>query len=1007
MKKRLLTEAAAVAVALTSLTAYAASNSVVMYGDTAQRTHVSTISDPYPWMPEATLTNAKDPNTGLTINNLASASTAIGAGGVMFYPVSVGSIGNNYQGINGYMIAFDVSKWTGGKPAVIGINQIPNVSNSSPVYDPNTGAAYLAAGTKFYTFTISGGRLSNTSVSIGGAGTSNYNQVVSYPLYVTAAQAGTPTDEIWVSTQNGWLYSINPSTMQVIGSVNIGQRMDASPALVTASDGTKYIAVTGADDPNGHNANYGGKSGVGMLFLVNPITGNYKYLANPYGAISSTASPVATSTGIIMWNDGEGNVFVGKIAPDGTVSILQQHPNVGDGQTSWDGESAYAENQYIEPFTDGGTYGYATINPATGAGKQYASSGQSGQLAPVGSPEISANGNMYIADAVGGIDEIQPNPQNGNLYDGTKGGWLPSFGSSEGTPLSTAAEINVGSKLNKTEPTLTLATNQGLELWINAGEYLTFETQANTGSYTSSSSTQFSQSLKLAVGTGNLPTDSGNHDVIAFDLSVNGGTQKDDVGAVGTYDAAGNPLTGSIAVSQNDLNTWLANYDKQYPSAWNTSAQNNVVVTAYAHTSTDVENYVFQGSTAERGGQAAFVTVNFPAPSASTPTAPGNPPIGCVENGNVACSSALPGYTEWRFLSPGMLGVLEGKSYPAVHSNGTNYTGGTAWKIHPITEQAITSKAAAQTTTYYSSQRNPGGINDSQTANWWNNFTIEFVNSAKTSASFNLNGTLKTTGDMLYSKRYISSWTPHWSEACSLYGCWWIWEGYTPNYSTEYLYRNVSVTETESASLNVPLGQTAWWNPSTVNVTASGSFGSGETPITPAGSSMSWSQPVWAAYGGWVSSVNGNRSSEVGITSGLGGTTGLTANSMLPGTPTDGTPANVPAPSALNGVWYSDAPIPPIPAGGDTSPQGAPTSHPFDAEHNGGVLMQPSVSASDYPQLGAGEWYVMPTYTITSGSGTFEHPQISTWIPTWSKPWAGSSGQGVVTSTKSTINWNS
>jgi hypothetical protein len=812
------------------------------------------------------------------------------------------------------------------------------------------------------------------------------------------------TDSIWVSTKNGWLYSINPSTMQVIGSINIGQRMDASPALVTASDGTPYIAVTGANDTNGNNATFGGKSGVGMLFLVNPNTGKYKYLANPY-TISSIASPVATSKGIVMWNDGEGDVFVGSIAPNGTVSILQKHPQIGSGQTSWDGESAYANGQYIEPFTDKGIYGFATITPSNGKGQQISASGQTGLIHPAGTPEISASGSMYLTDYSGGIDQVNPDPQNGNLYDGTGGNWLPSFGTSMGTPLSTAAEIMAGSKTGNVIPTLTLATTKGLELWIDTGEYLTFETQANTGSYTSSSATTFSQPLKLAIGLGNLLKDVGNTDRIDFNINVNGGTFKDDVGSVSTYSASGNPLTGSITIPTGTLNSWLTNYKAAYNTAWNNSGENNAVVEAYPQAG-DTENYMFQGSTAERGGQAAFVTVTFPAASTTTPIAPANPAVGCVSNGNVACSSALPGFTEWRFLSPSMNGIAEGKSYPAVHQYGTNFSGGYANKLHPIAEQIINSNPAATTTAYYSSQRNAGGINDSQTGNWYNNYTIEFVNGAKTSASFNINGTLHTTGDMLYSKRYISSWTPHWSQQCDMWGCWWVWEGYTPNYSTEYLYRNVAVTETESASLNVPKGWTQWWNPSSVNVSAVGGFGSEDKVYTPAGTAMSWSQPVWASYGGWVSSTNGNRSSEVPVTSGLGSTTGQTPNSMVAGTPTDQAPANVPAPDMLNGVWYSDAPIPPIPAGGDTSPQGAPASHSFDSEHNGGVLMEPSVSSSDYPQLGAGEWYVMPTYTV-SGASTFEHNQISTWIPTWSKPWANSSGQGSVTSVKSTFTANS
>nr|NNM90109.1 hypothetical protein [Bacilli bacterium] len=981
MKKRVLTSIAAVAVTLTMTTAFAASP-VVMFGDNAQRTHANSIADAYPWAKEAALTSATDPKTGLTVSSLGSSSTAIGAGSVLFYPVSAGTASNNFQG-QGYMIAYDTSHWVGGKPTVIGINQIPNVSNSSPVYDPNNNDAYLAAGTKFYRFSVAGGTLSSMAVSIGGTGTlnggKNYNQVVSYPLYLTATQSGLSVDTVWISTQNGWLYAIDPNTMAVVYSHNFGVRFDASPALVTATNGTPYIAVTGAYDAN--NASFGGQSGTGTLFLIDPVTGLAQYAANPYPGVPSVASPVATSKGHVAWNDTEGDVLLGTINPGGTISILQQHASIGDSQTSDLSESGYANGQYIVPFTDRGMIGYATVDLTDGLVNQYKSAGTTGQLYPIGSPEISASLNMYLADQEGGIDQIGPDPSNGYLFDGTHGSWLPSFGTSGGTPLSTPSELNLGTDLGTVLPTLTLATNQGLELWVNQGEYLTFGSD-----YTSTSPTAFSTGLTLSIGANNLSKDAGNTDKIDFNINLNGGAFRNDVGSVSTYNAAGNPVTGAITIPTGTLDTWLTNYKTAHPTAWISTGMNNAVVEAYPQNG-DTGNYVFQGSTAASDGSNAEVTVSFPAAPAALPT----PPSALTAVSDP--SSVLPGYTEWRFLSPGMFNVNEGVTYPSVDTATMHTVLGTAWKEHPIPEQAINSSPAATTSAYYTNQQNGGGVSDTQTANWWNNFTIEF-NATTRPASFSVQGQVKTDGDMLYRKTYIGSWQPHWYWVSFWFGGgYWNWDGYTPVYNTEYLYRNVGVVETESASLSIPRGETYWWNPSTVNVSASGTFGNGDTPITPAGSGMSWTQPVWASYGGWIpgGSLEGVDYSQVPITTGLGNTNthGLTPNSMLPGT------------------WYSDAPMPAPPYGGDDSLQGYPTVHAFDAEHNGGVLFQPNVSNSDYPQLGSPQWWVQPTYTVTSGSGTFEHPQINTWVDTWAKPWGNNGGQGITSTSKSTVTWHS
>ncbi len=1010
-----------------------------MFGDTPQRTHVNSITDQYPWTTEATIKNINVDGISLSGSQMNSSSTAMGDGNMMYFPISAGSESNNFQG-TGYMTVWDMSHWSGGEPKPLAAMQIPNVSNSSPIYDPTTGDAYLAAGTEFYRFHWNGSTLQKTSVSIGGTGNlnsgQNYNQVVSYPLYVTASELGTSSGEIFITTQNGFLYEVDPNTMTIVGYRNIGVRFDASPSLVTATDGTTYIAVTGAYDAN--NNSYGGSSGTGMLFLINPSTGQYRYLVNPYGAIPSVASPVATSQGHVMWNDTQGDVFLGTINPNGTVSKDNKWQNIGNGQTSYLSESGYANGQYIVPFTDKGTYGYATVDPnvSTNQVERISISGSSGQLEPMGSPEISASGNMYLADQAGGIDRISPDPSNGNLYDGKQGGWLPSFGSSTGTPLSTPSELMLDTKIGTEAPTLTLATNQGLELWANGiekGEDLTF-----ASNYTSSSPIQFSQPLTLTPSASNLPVSPGNTDKIDVDFLLNGETKMDDIGSVSTFDSSGNPLTGTITIPTSALDSWLSAYEKKYPNAWNQSGQNVAVIETYPD-AVDQYTYQFIGSTAAPKGGSATVTVEFPAPS-NTPTTTTFDPKLCVQSNGMSCSSEEPGsvgtyggYLEYRNLQPGQNSIGEGVDYSS--HNTMKYVDPTlgtpiAYKLHPIPEQAITSAKAEPYTSYYTWQKNEGAYTFNQTPNWFNQYTVEFVNGTSSAQNIQIGAELDTVGDVLYSKRYITSWSPEVIDTvCGKYSC--SYEvSYTPNYGTEYLYRNANITEKISpVSLHIPFAVTYWWDPTTassmqnavnVQATPQRSFSGSDTPITPSGSSLSWSQPVWASYGPWEPSSAADTKvyEQVPETAGLPASNtppSTTPENMLPGTPSDTGifAAGVQAPDQLKNTWYSNAPAP-IPftfwTGNPTSqPTGTPVSHPFDSAHNGGTLFEPMSGNAGSPSK---YWWVMPVYSVATGDmSIFEHPEISAWIPSAvnnyaTNPWQHNSGTPVTSGESTQVTWN-
>ncbi len=798
MKKRTITSIAAVVVALTTMIAYAASG-IVMFGDNVSRTHVNGIADQYPWTTEATINSINIDGISLSGSQMYSSSTAMGAGNLMYFPIAAPIISINGSQEpdptgQGYMTVWDMGNWSGGKPTALAATRVTGVSNSSPVVDSATGDAYLAAGTEFYRFHWDSATktLQNTSVSIGGASNLNggkgYSQTVSYPLFISASEINAPTDSIWISTQDGWIFAVDPSTMAIIYSHNFGVRFDASPSLAVATDGTPYIAVTGAYDAN--NDSFGGSSGTGMLFLINPKTGTSQYVANPYGPIPSTASPIATSAGHVMWNDTEGDVFLGSISPSGNVSITLQKQNIGNGQTSYLSESGYANGQYIVPFTDKGTYGYATVDPnvPTNQVERISISGSSGQLEPMGSPEISASGNMYLADQAGGIDRISPNPSNGNLYDGTQGGWLASFGASTGTPLSTPSELMLDTASGTEEPTLTLATNQGLELWDDVGANYTFG-----GDYTSTQPAQFTTPLALILGANDLPTGSGNSDQIAYSMSVNGGPFH--------YVTESPVYSGSTPQSQINLSTSLLNntFAPWKQSGWKSSQTNSVVIRAYAPSS-DQYGYTFNSADSGQDQAQADVTVTFPA--SGTTIQPQTP---------VYESDTEPFYVILRTIAPGSPdkeGAMAGYPPGKVPMN-------PVYQDTPIAESTDGSHSGVFSL----------GITDGYPS--------------QLPITFKLKATMKTVIDQPYPYTYLSGYTRHHScsgtppnQSCDTW--------YTPNYKTITLYHNLPVSETAEQSFTMSNGESELWNSWNVTATIQG------------GSPSTMSLHGFAPFGAWV-----------------------------------------------------------------------------------------------------------------------------------------------------------
>lgn len=722
MKKSTLSSIAAATLVLTTVTtAFAASSSsgVVMFGDSAGRQHVNSISDPFPWTQEAFLGQMTVPSSKVTLLSsdlysgmasstlttltsslqarssvsvpMAGNSSAIGAGNILAYPVSAPN--DDPNGL-GYLTFWNMASWVAGpngeQPQLLKVVPIKGVSNSSPVYDPATGDIYLAAGGTFYKFTKSFYQGNNAqayqTTDISTANPIQANQVVSYPLFATASQLGAPVNSMWISSQNGNLYVVNPSTMKLIATIGIKVRLDASPSLVTTTDGKPVIAVTGAYNPN--NASYyvqgtGVRSGTGMLFLINPQNFRQSRAADPYGSIPSVASPISLhgatlngvkiNNGYMLWNDVEGDVMMGSISPSGAFHKVRNWPNIGSGQTSYSSESAFSPtaDEFIEPFTNNHG-GIGIVDLQTG---RYFDDSFNGEITPDGTPEISADGNLYVSDYASGLDHLFPNNTDGNKYSygsgqagsiiytypgvsgvATRSGAyesIPSSKSAGSSQLTTPEELNLDTVLGSSNgplATLASATTNGLQLWINTGEYLDFGTPYPGTRYTSGSPTLFTQPLYLRKIAGNLPTASSPlltrlahmislptgqtysavlprvPDKIYFNLSLgnqsswntysNGDPKY--LASEDTYNMAGNP-SSSIELSTSQLNTMLATYLADKHLTWNKHDPHTVYVQAVVPTSGNLFSYDLAGSNAVTPA-SAIVAVNFnPAVTVSPP----------------------------------------------------------------------------------------------------------------------------------------------------------------------------------------------------------------------------------------------------------------------------------------------------------------------------------------------------------------------------------------------------
>ncbi len=465
--KHIATVTLAAMIAIAPVVSASAATNYPEFGDNSSRTHYNGLSDSGNWNTTATIKSFN--YNGQTLSMGAGGGTTgvangtgIGYAGMYYFPVSApydSSTGGDNPSLNGYLTAWNMAN---GQPteAPGWPQQIVGVSNSSPLVEG--GNVYLAAGSRMYGFYSNGKALPNPPDNIGVSNPVFVNQVVSHPLWV-------PNDGlIWVSSQNGYLYGVNPTTLLSTPSpsgggitVKIGSRMDGSPTLVTDTSGTPYIAQGTAYAP-------GNQGGTGVLYIVSLSGGVVAKYQDPNG-VAIASAPINAGGGNIMWNDINGNVYHANLVNTGSgVAIQNVHewsPTTHPGFTNE--EAAYVGGYYVLPQTSSG---YIEIVN----GSQTSSSSMQEVQIPdavavgannVGSPEASAS-YIYVSDSYADVTQI-PIAKLGNLTmtDMTD---LAVTGSTHAANLTSINMNLLPDPQGQSVPTIGFESSAGLTLWQNA-----------------------------------------------------------------------------------------------------------------------------------------------------------------------------------------------------------------------------------------------------------------------------------------------------------------------------------------------------------------------------------------------------------------------------------------------------------------------------------------------------------------------------------------------------------
>ncbi|MHB1681957.1 MAG: beta strand repeat-containing protein [Bacilli bacterium] len=465
--KHIATVTLAAIIAITPVVSASAATNYPEFGDNSSRTHDNGLPDSGNWNTTATIKSFSYGGQTLSMGAGGGTTgvangTGIGYAGMYYFPVSApydSSTGGDNPTGPGYLTA-----WNTGSAQPIEASgwpqKIEGVSNSSPLVEG--GNVYLAAGSNLYGFYSSGKAVATPNGNIGSPSPVFVNQVTSHPLWV-------PNDGlIWVSSQNGYLYGVNPTTLLSTTSssgggitVKIGSRMDGSPTLVTDTSGTPYIA-------QGTAYAAGNQGGTGVLYIVS-LSGSVVAKYQDPNGVAIASAPINTGGGNIMWNDTAGNVYHANLVNTGSgVAIQNVHewsPTTHPGFTNE--EAAYVNGYYVLPQTSSGYI--EVVN-----GSQTSSSSMQEVQIPdavavgannVGSPEASAS-YIYVSDSYADVTQI-PIAKLGNLTmtDMTD---LAVTGSTHAANLTSINMNMLPDPQGQTVPTIGFESSAGLTLWQNA-----------------------------------------------------------------------------------------------------------------------------------------------------------------------------------------------------------------------------------------------------------------------------------------------------------------------------------------------------------------------------------------------------------------------------------------------------------------------------------------------------------------------------------------------------------
>lgn len=481
-----------------------ASGTPAQFGENPQRTHENGINDPIPWKKIVNISNFDFNGQSISMTGNGS---PIAQDKTLIAPVTAP---NSDPDQVGYLVSYDMGNWVNGAPSQNWSKSLLGVSNSTPII--SNGNTYVAAGNTLFGFDKSGQRINYSIGNIGSSSPVYRNQVVSHPLYVMAAQQGTSADSIWVSSQNGWLFAINPTDLSQQFFINIGSRLDGSPSLVRDTTGTSYIAVGTAYSPNN-------TGGTGALYIVDPRTGQIvSSLPNPMGNNSPiVTAPISTGQGYLMWNDYAGDVFFYRLNPGGTLTEIYKWPAVGGAGKTTNQEAGFSSTTgyYLLPFSSDRFTMAINANNPTQQPQKFEYLDASGS---VSSPVLSQK-YLYVADNTGAINQI-PNVastfQNGGMITVN---WATGPAALN---LTNPTEAILGTPYGTQEPTLALVTTEGLQIWQTLGANYDFGSNFQ-GTYVNGQQISFTQPLKLTLKENNLNTVLFSNDQLDISYRVDGG----------------------------------------------------------------------------------------------------------------------------------------------------------------------------------------------------------------------------------------------------------------------------------------------------------------------------------------------------------------------------------------------------------------------------------------------------------------------------------------------------